>query len=136
MKELSKNFFENMNKNFDEILFENDQILFIRDIETKTIVEPMDYSRVFFNCTFDIFKKDKNDRSVSLVDTDKFEIVNKEGDTVVSYTINQGEKNLGLSKVQLEQVLIDSCGKVYKIDKSTRRAFPADVNIGLKAIIF
>ncbi len=135
MKELSKNFFEKMNNKFDEILFENDQILFIRDIKTKAIVEPMDYSRVFFNCTFDIFKKDKNDRSVSLVDTDKFEVVNKEGGIVISYTISQGGKSLELSKVQLEQVLIDSCGKVYKIDKATSRAVPADVNIGLKAII-
>ncbi len=135
MKELSKNFFEKMNNKFDEILFENDQILFIRDIKTKAIVEPMDYSRVFFNCTFDIFKKDKNDRSVSLVDTDKFEVVNKEGGIVISYTISQGGKSLELSKVQLEQVLIDSCGNVYKIDRLTSRAVPADVNIGLKAII-
>ncbi len=135
MRDLSKNFFEKMNNKFDEILFENDQILFIRDKETKANVDPMDYSRVFFDCTFEIFKKNKGNRDVSIVETDKFEVVNKEGKLAISYTINQGDKDLGLSKAQLEQVLIDSCGNVYKIDRLTSRAVPADVNIGLKAII-
>ena len=95
MRELSKNFYEKMNNKFGDILFENDQIFFIRDIASGNLVEPMDYSRVFFNCTFDIFKKNKEDRSVSLVDTDKFEVVNKEGELVTSYTISQGEKSFG-----------------------------------------
>jgi hypothetical protein len=135
MRNLSKDFFEKMNNKFGEILFENDQILFIRDKETKAKVESIDYSRVFFDCTFEIFKKNKGNRDVSLVDTDKFEVVNEEGELFVSYTINQGDRALDLSKAQLEQVLIDSCGKVYKIDKATSRAVPADVNIGLKAIM-
>ena len=141
MRDLSKEFYEKMNNKFDRILKENEQILFIA--KDSTVLE-MDYSRVFYNCLFEIFKRDKKTRSVQKVESDDFDVCHfhdvsgggQEGlKTSVAFHLYKDGKKADLTKEQYERILIDSCGNIFKLDMQTNRAVPAEAGSGFKAVI-
>lgn len=131
MRDLSKNFYKKMQDKFDVILHENDQVLFVAK---KDSIDPisMDYSRVLFNYLFEIHKKNPEDRSVVKVESDDFHVVNSEGKNPVTFHVMKDGAKAELTKEQYERLLIDSCGNIYKIDKSTNRAVPADPRAGFE----
>jgi len=136
MRDLSKDFYEKMNNRFETILNENEQFLFIA--KDSAVLE-MDYSRVFYNCLFEIFKRDKKMRSVKKVESDDFDVCHfndvSGGEqevlkNAVTFHLYKDGKKADLTKNQYERILIDSCGNLFKIDHQTNRAVPADADSG------
>ena len=118
-----------MNNKFDSILHENEQTLFV---VKKGTTEPisMDYSRVFYNCLFEIHKKSVDNRSIVKIDSDEFDVITSEGKTPVTFNVVKDYEKAKLSKEQYERILIDSSCNIYKLDQSTNRAVPADPRAG------
>jgi hypothetical protein len=134
MRDLSKDFYEKINNKFEVILHENDQTLFVVKNGESTPLD-MDYSRVLFNCLFEIFKKDATTRSLSKIESEEFCVVDEDGVTPTTFHIHKDGVKADLTKEQYEKILIDSCGNIFKIDPHTNRAIPAEANSGFTAVI-
>jgi len=134
MKDESRDFYNNMNDMFASILKENEQVLFITKSDDPTPIE-MDYSRVFFNCMFDIFKKDAKTRSLIKIDSEKFKVVDSEGKEPVVFHVQEYGVKANLTEKQYERILVDPCMNIYKIDHQANKAVPADSGKKFKAVI-
>ncbi len=134
MRDLSKNFYEKMNNVFDETLHENSQKLFIvKEGDDNPI--SLDYSRVFFNCNFEIFKKHKEEKTILKAEAQQFDIVDSEGKNPVTFHLYKNGQKASLTKEQYDKILIDCSGNIYKLHPTTCKAVPADPNSVYEVVI-
>jgi len=119
-------FHEKINKIFEDILKDKEQVVFISDEDGNSL--EMNYSRVFYNCMFDIFKKNKDTGVICEIESDKFNAISKEGKGLISFCVYKEEfmVPLKLDKEQYLRLYIDSYGNLYKMDLRSGKLIQAD----------
>lgn len=127
--DVAKNFYNKMQKMFDELLYEEIQKFFIFKGKNINAVD-LDYSKVFFNSSFEIYKKNKEDSFVSKVESKEFGVVDVNGVCPKTFCLFKNGQEINLTPNQKQKMLIDCFGKLYKIDLNTKKVIPADFNSG------
>ena len=113
MRDLSKGFYNKINGRFKNILYESNQLLFVTKKESDVFLE-MDYSRVFYDINFKIYKRNSKTRGVFDIDSEDFNVFDKDRKKPITFSVYNLKNPVSLSEEQCKKLLIDSFGKLYK----------------------